>query len=136
MTISNFDDLLQAARAQTQPQPQRLLFVFASADLPDDASAAQRASFLAGQGGALVPHLCVDKTPDELHSFADLVQESLEFAQAWSIVFVAALSGSGGVAPSAQTAEQALQRMVEAIKAGTLGTLIPFDRDGETVVLS
>ena len=62
MTISNFDDLLKTARQQTQPQ--RLLFVFASADLPEDATSAQRASFLAGQGGALVPNLCVDKTPE------------------------------------------------------------------------
>jgi hypothetical protein len=133
MTISNFDDLLKAARLQTQPQ--RLLFVFASADLPEDATAAQRASFLAGQGGALVPQMCVDKTPDELNSFADLVKESLEFSKAWSIVFVAALAGSAGVAPTAETAQKALQRMVESIKAGTLGTLIPFDREGETVVL-
>jgi hypothetical protein len=134
MTISNFDDLLKAARQQTQPQ--RLLFVFASADLPEDATAAQQASFLAGQGGALVPQMCVDKTPDELNSFADLVQESLEFSKAWSIVFVAALAGSAGVAPTAETAQKALQRMVESIKAGTLGTLIPFDREGETVTLS
>ena len=134
MTISNFDDLLKTALQQTQPQ--RLLFVFASADLPEDATSAQRVSFLAGQGGALVPNLCVDKPPEELDSFADLVQESLEFSKAWSIVFVAALSGSAGVAPTAETAEKALQRMVEAIKAGTLGSLIPFDREGETVSLS
>ena len=53
MTISSFDDLLLAARQQAQPQ--RLLFVFASAGVPDDASPAQRASFLAGQGGTLTP---------------------------------------------------------------------------------
>ena len=32
-TIEHFDDLLRIARAQ--PEPQRLLLVFASADLPD-----------------------------------------------------------------------------------------------------
>ncbi len=36
MDISTFDDLLAAARAQ--PQPQRLLFVFAAIELPDDAT--------------------------------------------------------------------------------------------------
>lgn len=50
MDISSFDDLLHAARAQ--PEPQRLLFVFAAAELPDDATPAQRARFAAGQGGA------------------------------------------------------------------------------------
>jgi hypothetical protein len=38
MDITTFDDLLTAARAQ--PQPQRLLFVFAGIELPDDATAA------------------------------------------------------------------------------------------------
>ena len=49
--ISNFDDLLRAARAQ--PQPQRLLFVFAGAELPDDSTPEQRAAFESGEGGAL-----------------------------------------------------------------------------------
>ena len=43
MEISSFDDLIEAARAQ--PEPQRLLFVFAAVELPDDATAAQRARF-------------------------------------------------------------------------------------------
>jgi len=36
MSITNFDDLLRSARAQ--PEPQRLLFVFATAGVPDDAT--------------------------------------------------------------------------------------------------
>ncbi|WP_296449531.1 ribonucleotide reductase subunit alpha [Rhodoferax sp. UBA5149] len=134
MSISSFDDLLQAARQQTEPQ--RLLFVFASADLPEDSTVAQRERFLAGQGGALVPIMCVDKTPEELLTFADLAEESRQFGQDWSIVFAAALSGSGGLAPSSEAAEKPLQRMVEAIKAGTLGTFIPFDRQGLPVTLA
>ncbi|MDO8447470.1 MAG: ribonucleotide reductase subunit alpha [Rhodoferax sp.] len=133
MNISSFDDLLQAARQQSEPQ--RLLFVFAGADLPEDSTPAQREQFLAGQGGALVPLMYVDKTPEELHTFADLVQESHQFGKEWSIVFAAALSGSGGLAPTSQAAEKPLERMVEAIKAGTLGTFIPFDRQGQPVML-
>jgi hypothetical protein len=38
--ISHFDQLLQAAAAQ--PEPQRLLFVLATAGLPDDATVSQR----------------------------------------------------------------------------------------------
>jgi hypothetical protein len=111
------------------------LFVFAGADLPEDSTPAQREQFLAGQGGALVPLMYVDKTPEELHTFADLVQESHQFGKEWSIVFAAALSGSGGLAPTSEAAEKPLQRMVEAIKAGTLGTFIPFDRQGQPVML-
>ena len=40
MDISTFDDLLAAARAQ--PQPQRLLMVFAAVELPDDARRTRR----------------------------------------------------------------------------------------------
>lgn len=134
MNISSFDDLLKAARQQ--PEPQRLLFVFAGAELPDDSSTAQREQFVAGQGGALVPLMCVDKTPQELDSFADLVKQSLEFGKPWSIVFAAAMSSNDGLPPSSEAAEKPLQKMVEAIKAGNLGSYIPFDREGHPVMLS
>ena len=46
--IRSFDDLMRAARQQ--PEPQRLLFVFAGAELPDDSSPEQRRRFAAGAG--------------------------------------------------------------------------------------
>lgn len=58
MNISSFEDLLGAAREQ--PEPQRLLFVFADAMLPDDSTSEQRACFDAGQGGALMPCCSTD----------------------------------------------------------------------------
>ena len=64
MNITSFDDLLTAARAQ--PEPQRLLFVFAAAELADDSTEEQRLQFEAGQGGALVPVMTVDKAPDAI----------------------------------------------------------------------
>ena len=132
MTISSFDDLLQAAR--TQPEPQRLLFVFAAVELPDDATPEQRERFKAGQGGALHPVMCVDKRPDELASFATLVEESSEFGpNPWGIVFAAAMSGTVNRAPTSEDAEEPLQRMVEAIKRGEHGSYIPFDTLGHTV---
>ena len=67
MTIANFDDLLRAATEQ--PEPQRLLFVFATAGVDADATAEQKARFEAGQGGTLTPLMCVDKLPGELASF-------------------------------------------------------------------
>jgi hypothetical protein len=131
MSISSFDDLLRAAR--DQPQAQRLLFVFAAAGVPDDATAEQRARFESGQGGTLTPLMCVDKAPHELQSFQTLLDESRLFEQRWDIVFVAALSGSAGAGPTSTEAEAPLQRMVEAIKAGSIGAYIPFDVRGEPV---
>jgi len=131
MTISSFDDLLRAARGQTQPQ--RLLFVFAGVELPDDSTPEQRERFREGQGGALVPLMCVDKRPEELTSFSELVRESSQFGQQWGIVFAAALSGQSNQAPTSEAAEAPLQRMVEAIKRGDHSTFIPFDQNGQPV---
>jgi hypothetical protein len=130
--IANFDDLLRAARAQ--PEPQRLLFVFATAELPEDSTPQQHADFLVGQGGALTPMMSVDKAPEALNTFAALVAESREFGHDWAIVFVAGLSGRAGCPPSSAEAEQSLQRMIEAIKSGAFGSYMAFDRDGEPVL--
>jgi hypothetical protein len=134
MAISSFDDLLQAARAQSEPQ--RLLFVFAGVELPEDSTPAQREGFEAGQGGALVPLMCVDKRPEELASFAELVQESSQFGHDWRMVFAAALSGTLNRAPTTEEAEMPLQRMVEAIKRGEIGAYIPFDPQGNAVQIA
>jgi hypothetical protein len=133
VNISSFDDLLRAAREQ--PEPQRLLFVFAAAVLPDDSTPEQRARFQAGQGGALAPLMSVDKAPEALSTFAALVEESHQFGHDWTIVFVASLSGRNGRAPSSEEADQSLERMINSIKAGSTGAFIPFDRRGEPVLL-
>ena len=133
MNITCFDDLLRMSRAQREPQ--RLLFVFAGAELPDDCTEEQQRNFSAGEGGALAPRMCVDKAPDELDSFARLVEESRAAGPEWAIVFVAALSGRNGITPTHADAKAPLDRMVDAIKAGQLGSLLPFDRGGLPVVL-
>ena len=126
MNIASFDDLLTAARQQ--PEPQRLLFVFATAELPEGSTPEQAARFEAGQGGALVPLMCVDKTPEEVVSFTTLAEEARQFGQPWALVFVAAL-------PDGRDAEAPLQRMVEDIKRGALGNYLPFNTRGEPVLL-
>ncbi|QHE86103.1 ribonucleotide reductase subunit alpha [Hydrogenophaga sp. BPS33] len=133
MNIENFDDLLRAARRQ--PLPQRLLFVFADIELPDDATEIQRLEFEQGEGGALVPRMCVDKALDELESFEQLAREAQAYGQPWGMVFAAALSGSPSRSPSSAEAEQALQDMVEAIRRGQLQAFIPFNPQGQAVVL-
>ena len=133
MLIENFDDLLDAARAQAVSQ--QLLFVFATAELPEDASAAQRADFAAGLGGALVPSMCVDKSPDALLSFEALTQEAAQFGDTWRLVFAAALSGTAHSGPDSVAVDAALQAMVESIKRGDVQRYLAFDRQGIPVVL-
>jgi len=134
MNITSFDDLLQAARHQ--PDPQRLLFVFAGVELPDKPTAEQRAAFEGGRGGSLAPIMCVDKSPEELSDFAALVGESEQFGQPWAVVFAAALSGRKGRAPPESDIDKALETMVESIKAGAVGSMIPFDRHGQVLMLA
>ena len=133
MSISSFEDLLSAARQQ--PEPQRLLFVFAKAELPEDCSVEQRANFEAGLGGTLTPMMCLDKTPEELSTFSALLEESRQVLLSWTIVFVAALSGKNGRAPGTEDAETPLNKMVESIKAGSTGMFIPFDTYGQPILL-
>jgi hypothetical protein len=134
MSISSFDDLLHAAREQSEPQ--RLLFVFANAVLPDDATPEQRARFETGQGGALAPLMSVDKAPEELDTFDALVEESRQYGQDWAIVFVASLSGREGRAPTSKEADQSLLCMIDSIKSGLIGSFIPFDRQGQPMLFS
>ena len=133
MEISHFDDLLAAAREQAEPQ--RLLLVFAGASLPAGATAEQRARFEAGESGELAPLMCVDKDPATLADFATLAGEAATMEPGWVLVFAGALSGAGGRAPSEGQVDAALQRLVEAVKSGQLSGLIPFDRQGQAVVL-
>ena len=132
MHLCNFDDLLQAARSQ--PQPQRLLFVFAGAELPQDSTPEQADRFALGQGGALVPLMVVDKDVADLPGFDALERESRQFNQEWCVVFAAALAGRNNSAPSSSDAELPLQRMVDAIRQGTHGEFMPFDRNGDAVL--
>jgi hypothetical protein len=134
MSIATYEGLLRAAREQAEPQ--RLLFVFARAGLPDDSTPEQRADFAAGRGGALEPLMSVDKAPEELGSFAALVDESRQYASDWSVVFVSALAGRDGRAPTGAEADRSLQGMIESIKAGAFGSFIAFDRQGAPLLLS
>ncbi len=134
MELKNFADLLQSATQQAQPQ--RLLFVFAKAQLPIDATAVEKERFERGEGGELSPVVCVDKRPEDVGSFAALVEESSHTGASWDILFVAAMNGRGGHAPNADEAVQPLKMMVEAIKSGRVGQFLAVDHDGHIVELS
>ncbi|WP_025916955.1 hypothetical protein [Herminiimonas sp. CN] len=135
MSISNFEDLLQAAAQQSDPQ--RLLFVFAKKELPDDHAEAEAENFRAGLGGALTPVVCVDKTLDALSDFAALVKESEQTGQHWDVVLVACMAGKNGVMPSASEADQGLKMMVSAVQTGAkLSRFMAFDRAGEPLQIA
>ena len=133
MNITTFNDLLQAAN--NQPDPQRLLFVFTRIDAPPhDALPQQHAAYAAGQGGTLTPLACLDKTPDEAGSFQKLNAEALQVVPDWSIVFVAAMGGRGSRPPTSEDAEAPLNKMVEMIKTGRIEGLAPFDTNGDVLM--
>ena len=133
MIISGFQSLLTAARRQ--PEPQRLLFVFARAELPEGATAEEKRAFEEGRGGALAPVMYVDKKTDEIQSFAELVEESRHTGQTWDLVFVGCLGGQGDREPSDEAAQQALETMVKSIQGGVVGHLLAYRPNGEQVRL-
>lgn len=131
--ISSYSDLIQASHSQQEPQ--RLLFVFCRAELPNEASPEERAAFERGEGGALTPVICVDKTPQEAPEFGALQEESRATGQSWDVVFVAAMSGRGGTPPSTDEAQQPLTMMVESIRLGHISNYLPLDSYGNAVSL-
>jgi hypothetical protein len=134
MNISNYADLLTAARQQ--PEPQRVLFVFTQPELPEGYTAAQNKDFQDGTGGVLTPQMCTDKALDELGDFADLVEESRHMGQDWKIVFVACLAGHAGVMPSSEEAQAHLKTMVNPLHIGASTKYLAYARDGELVQFS
>jgi len=131
MMLNDFDGLLHAAAQQAEPQ--RLLFVFTRAELPESPTSDQHERHAQGEGGTLSPVLCVDKAPAEVASFNALATESATTGIAWDVVFVAAMDGRAGVAPSSDEAAQPLRLMVNAINDGQISRFAAFDRAGHPV---
>ena len=131
MQLADFTDFLAAARAQ--PEAQRLLFVFAVAELPQAHSPGQARRFEEGRGGALAPVMCVDKGLDELADFAALAAESRATGQPWDMVFVAALAGEQGAAPQPAGIDRDLKMMIDAVHRGAIERFLAFDTQGGAV---
>lgn len=133
MQITSYQDLILASYQQQEPQ--RLLFVFASAELPTGHTQKQQQEFEQGGGGALTPVLCVDKLPSEAEDFAALVEESKQTGINWDIVFISAMDGRGGFAPNSDEASQPLRMMMSKIQSGMISDFLTFDREGDLVEL-
>lgn len=128
--ITDFQSLLDVARAEQDPQ--QFLFIFAKTELPDEHDSQQAESYHAGQGGALVPVMYVDKMPEELTTFNDLVTESQQMSDNWQIVIVAIIGGFNGQPPGPEQTEDAFKNLIGQLKAGgNLDQLLAFDRNGE-----
>lgn len=133
MNIQSYQDLITAAKQQHEPQ--RLLLVFAKAELPNGYTESQHNNFLRGEGGTLNPVLCVDKLPDEIAEFEILRAESEKTGFEWDIAFVSSLAGRGGFAPNSDEAEQPLKMMLAKIQSGMIADFLTFNRSGELVAL-
>ncbi len=133
-TSPGFEQLLAAASAQADPQV--LLFVFAGAELPSDATPVQRRSFEQGVGGELTPLMCVEKSLGELSTFDALVSESREVGPPWQVVFAAGLAGADGQLPSANVVEKALNTMVDRVRHGAVDGLLALSTTGEALTFS
>jgi len=129
MEISNFNELVAAARSQ--PERQRLLFVFAQPVLPKDATEDEKQRFQEGSGGGLQPLMSVDKRPEDLTAFESLVAEADAQNPNWKIVFIASLSGQNGGEPATADVDQAIELMIKSIHAGgDVDRFVVFDRSG------
>ncbi len=131
MSIETYSDLITAAKNELNPQ--RLLFVFARAVLPDDATPEEKAAFEKGEGGALDPILCVDKTPEEAASFATLVAEAETTGHSWDVAFISAMSGRAGQELNSDECVQPLNMMVEQIRLGKISQFLAISREGEFI---
>jgi len=131
MQLADFSDFLCAARAQ--PEPQRLLFVFAVAELPQQHTPGQARRFEQRRGGALAPVMCVDKEACELEGFSALAEESRHTGQPWDMVFVAALAGENAQAPQPANVDRSLKMMVDAVHRGAVERFLAFDPQGHVV---
>lgn len=125
--ITKFSDLLEMANEQ--PDPQRLLFLFAQAS-------SETKKYKSQQKGTITPVMCVDKLPNEVKDFSGLVREADEIEKNWDFVFIASLSGDKGEAPSSDDAEPYLNKMTNDIMRGqNIARYVVFDRQQNTVEL-
>ncbi|WP_395344497.1 ribonucleotide reductase subunit alpha [Ningiella sp. W23] len=126
--ISMFSDLLEMANEQ--PDPQRLLFLFASAE------ATKKSAKRDDKKGTISPVMVVDKLPEEVPSFGALSKEADSINKHWDFVFIASLSGDNKTPPSSDDAEPYLNRMTEDVSTGqNIRRYVVFDRQENPIEL-
>ena len=106
---SNFTKLVQAAKAQAEPQ--RLLFLLAKSERTNK-SKKSRAR------GTIAPVACVDKLPQELTTIKKFSAEADQISTDWNMILIAGMNGSDGQAPSSEDAEPLLNKMANDLLSG------------------
>jgi len=134
MEISSYNDLIKAVKSK--PLPQHMLFVFTSAELPEDASDEEKAQFERQEAGALAPVMCGDKPVGELNNFDSLLADSDQTGKKWDVVFVSSIAGQEGLSPTSADVEQFMKVMLEAIKKGKVARFAAFNRKGEILQIN
>ncbi|MFK5948984.1 MAG: hypothetical protein QM500_09490 [Methylococcales bacterium] len=133
--ITDYQSLLAVGKLQDQPQ--RFLFVFLQASLPNDHNDEDKERFNLGQGGELKAIMCVDKDLAELTDFATLITESKQMQQQWDIVLIACLAGVNGKQASPEQAETSLKMMVQTVQnGGNLSKYLALDKQGDLLQFS
>lgn len=126
--ISMFSDLL--SMANEQPDPQRLLFLFASAQ------ATKKSKKRDDQKGTIEPTMVVDRLPDELSTFEALVKEADSINKEWDFVFIASLSGQMRTPPTSDEAQTYLDKMTDDVMTGSnIRKYVVFDREENPIEL-
>ncbi|WP_448565938.1 ribonucleotide reductase subunit alpha [Thalassotalea ganghwensis] len=121
-----YQELLEMAK--NQDQPQRLLFLFTEPEGHNPKKSKKH------QKGHLNPVMCVDKLPEEVESFDDLVKEADTIAKNWQFVFVSGLSGQNQQAPTTEDAEPYLNRMTNDLITGqNIARYLVLDRKGQPI---
>jgi hypothetical protein len=124
--ITNFTNLLETAKQQTEPQ--RLLFLFAKTHEEPTPNAEGQTR------GTITATMCVNKLPEELSTFDAFVAEADAISQEWDFIFVAGLPGKDGKAPTSEEAEEYLNQMTSHLIHGEdIDQYMIFDRSNHLV---
>lgn len=132
--LNHFDDFLTIANQQSEPQ--KLLLVLARRELPHGHTEEQALAFSEGHGGHLAPLAGIDKQPSELKDFSAFVEETRQVDSDWDAVFVAALPGIQGKLPTPKAIDDAIEKVIHAIRNGMVNNFLVFDRRGEPLQLN
>lgn len=124
---SNFKKLIDAAKAQDQPQ--RLLIMLAKSTI-ETTNSDEAVS------GTITPVTCVDKTPDEVSTFENFVIEADKVNSDWDMLFIGGLAGKNNEMPTTEDADPFLNKMVDDLMSGNgLSRYLVLDRNDEIVDL-
>ncbi len=128
--ISKFSDLLDMVAKEDEPQ--RLLMLFAKAEGGSSNPKKQRKK----QRGTIEPVMCVDKLPEEIESFTQLVAEADNISNEWNFIIVAGLAGENGKAPTTEDADPYLNKMANGLAMGEdLSRYLIFDRNEDPILM-